>query len=208
MTDLEFFWDPVCPWSWVAAEWVREVQRQRALHVAWRPLSLRLLNEGTIDYATDELHDRVHTAGLRLLRVANILRRCGESNRLGEYYEIVGRRIHVEGRGQVFEEVAGIADVLGHMGLSGDLAVAATDIRGDEDLRSEVRLARGRLGDGFGVPVLTFSPPDGPSFFGPVISQIPRGPRAAALWDLVSELARWPGFAELKRSTRNEPAVA
>ncbi len=44
--------------------------------------------------------------------------------------------------------------------------------------------------------------PDGLAFFGPVISRLPSDDQAAELWDHVVALARFPGFAELKRSLR------
>src|SRR5689334_4672521 len=27
--DVEFFWDPMCPWAWLTSRWVVEVARQR-----------------------------------------------------------------------------------------------------------------------------------------------------------------------------------
>jgi hypothetical protein len=58
-----------------------------------------------------------------------------------------------------------------------------------------------------GTPILTFAPPDGPSFFGPVISRVPRGAEAVELWESVERIAVFPGFAELKRSLREPPQV-
>ncbi|NBN96399.1 MAG: disulfide bond formation protein DsbA, partial [Actinobacteria bacterium] len=44
------------------------------------------------------------------------------------------------------------------------------------------------------------------SFFGPVISSIPRGADALRLWDAVETLATTSGMAELKRSLRAAPS--
>jgi hypothetical protein len=44
-------------------------------------------------------------------------------------------------------------------------------------------------------------------FFGPVISRLPRGEEAIRLWDHVVGLASFPGFAELKRSLREQPQL-
>ena len=55
---------------------------------------------------------------------------------------------------------------------------------------------------------MTFAPPDGPSFFGPVINRIPRGEEALALWDAVETVARFPGFSELKRTVRGKPQTS
>jgi len=46
---------------------------------------------------------------------------------------------------------------------------------------------------------------DGISFFGPVISPIPRGDDAGRLWDGVLLVAGSDGFFELKRSRTRDP---
>ena len=62
-------------------------------------------------------------------------------------------------------------------------------------------------GKDVGTPILVFHPdkPNQASFFGPVISAIPRGPEALRLWDAVETLATTSGMAELKRSLRSAP---
>jgi len=46
---------------------------------------------------------------------------------------------------------------------------------------------------------------DGTSFFGPVISPIPRGEAATRLWDGVLLAATTDGFFELKRTRTRDP---
>ncbi|MDQ3570906.1 MAG: hypothetical protein M3396_09895 [Actinomycetota bacterium] len=72
-------------------------------------------------------------------------------------------------------------------------------------IRSETHHALDRCGGNIGTPVVSFSPPDGPSFFGPVISQAPKGQEAVDLWEAVALLGSNPRFSELKRSTRGQP---
>ncbi len=45
MADLEFFFDPVCPWAWITSRWVTEVQQQRDYDVNWRFISLKMINQ-------------------------------------------------------------------------------------------------------------------------------------------------------------------
>ena len=74
-TDVEFFWDPMCPWAWLTSRWVVEVSKQTGLSVNWRFICLRLLNEHK-NYDTD-FPDRYiagHGSGLKLLRVAAAIR--------------------------------------------------------------------------------------------------------------------------------------
>ena len=58
-----------------------------------------------------------------------------------------------------------------------------------------------------GTPIITFRPPEGVSFFGPVISRVPTDDEALELWDAVIKLATFPGFAEMKRSLRERPQL-
>ncbi len=59
------------------------------------------------------------------------------------------------------------------------------------------------MGDDVGTPIVTYLPPDGLSFFGPVLSRLPEPDEAVAVWDAVTALAKVSGFAELKRSQRD-----
>ena len=72
-------------------------------------------------------------------------------------------------------------------------------------MRAETEEALTRCGGNIGTPVLSFSPPDGPSFFGPVINKAPKGADAVELWDAVVALGTNPHFSELKRSLRGRP---
>ena len=51
MADLEFFFDPVCPWAWITSRWVTEVQGLRDYDVQWRFISLKFLNADKMDYS-------------------------------------------------------------------------------------------------------------------------------------------------------------
>jgi hypothetical protein len=87
------------------------------------------------------------------------------------------------------------------------LAGAAADPGWDKYIRDDTDTALARTGKDVGTPIITFGAPDGPSFFGPVISRVPAGEEAAKLWDAVVALANQPGFAELKRSLRERPQL-
>jgi hypothetical protein len=69
--DIDFYFDPVCPFAWMTSKWVRLVHAQRDYTVGWRFISLRLINSA-IDYDAhfQAGYEAGHTAGLRLLRVA------------------------------------------------------------------------------------------------------------------------------------------
>jgi 2-hydroxychromene-2-carboxylate isomerase len=209
VADVEFFWDPVCPWAWITSRWVTEVAGQRQLDVDWRFISLRMINDAK--YADGTLPERSrlgHEMGRRLLRVAAAVREAHGRERLGDLYTALGTRIHVDGRREEMLDGTGIPGVLDELGLPGDLAGAADDDRWDGAIREDTETAIERAGKELGTPILTFDPPEGPSFFGPVINRIPRGEEAVALWDSVTTVARFPGFSELKRSVRGKPQTS
>ena len=210
MSDVEFFWDPMCPWAWLTSRWVVEVARQRDLTVDWRFISLRILNEGR-DYGAEFPDGYVagHTSGLKLLRVAAAVREAEGRDRMGELYTQFGGDIHVRRRRKELTDhwQEGFPDYLRSVGLDAYLD-AANDESWDAVLRAETDEALSRTGKDLGTPIISFTR-DGvqASFFGPVISRVPRGDDALRLWDAVWEVATFPGFAELKRSLRERPQL-
>ena len=47
--DINFYFDPLCPFAWMTSKWVRQVAAQRDYTVDWRFISLRMLN-ADVDY--------------------------------------------------------------------------------------------------------------------------------------------------------------
>jgi 2-hydroxychromene-2-carboxylate isomerase len=206
MADAEFFFDPICPWAWITSRWVEEVASQRQLDVDWRFIALSFVNEERYaEGAFSERYRQVHSIGLRSLRVAAALKDAGGSSAAGSWYSAVGTAIHVDGRRDELEERVGLEKLIAEAGFDPALVDAAYSERWDGVIRSDTDAALERTGKDVGTPIITFAPPDGPSFFGPVISRIPRGAEALELWDATERIARFPGFAELKRALR-EPA--
>ncbi len=210
--DIEFFWDPVCPFAWITSRWVEKVAAQRGYEVDWRFISLRLLNKDK-DYATEfpPEYEFGHTAGLRMLRVAAAVRETEGRDRLGGLVTAYGESVWSRPQGTDLWAGLSSADhaaaVLSAAGLSPGYADALDDTSWDELLDAETELALSRTGREVGTPIITFQPPDGLSFFGPVISRVPSDDDAVPLWEAVTMLAGFPGFAELKRSLREIPQL-
>ena len=209
MADVEFFFDPVCPWAWITSRWVVEVATQRNLDVEWRFIALRIVNEAK-DYERDfgKGYERGHGTGLKLLRVAAAVRAEEGPGPIGELYTRWGSDLHVNGRGKEIRAgwEQGFPDYLRSIGVAERYLPAANDPAWDGVLREETGEALSRVGDDVGTPIITFNGTGSPSsFFGPVISRVPRGEDAVRLWDAVWTVATFPGVAELKRSLR-EPA--
>jgi hypothetical protein len=213
--DLNFYFDPVCPFAWITSKWVRVVAAQRAYSVDWRFISLRILN-AHIDYAAHfpPNYEAGHTAGLRLLRVAARVRSEYGREQIGPLYEAIGTRIFDTSRTvdplSASDQGARhmLEPLLASVGLPTSLADALDDESRDEEIRAETDEALALTGRDVGTPILHFKPPDGAAFFGPVITRPPRDEDAVALWDHIIGLASFPGFAEIKRSLRERPQLA
>lgn len=211
-SDVDFYFDPVCPFAWMTSKWVRLVGEQRQMEVGWRFISLRLLNSDK-DYATHFPvgYEEGHTTGLRLLRVADEVRaRHGEAA-VGPYYQACGEGIFDAGPGAqeaAQRDLDGFARAcLERAGLDPDCATALDDAGHDGVIQAETDRALELAGRDVGTPILQFSPPEGTAFFGPVISRLPSPADAARLWDHVTGLAEFAGFSELKRSLREIPQL-
>ena len=209
-TDLEFFFDPICPFAWVTSRWVEEVVKLRDISVEWKFIALAIVNEDT-DYSNfPPAYPALHGLGRRLLRVAAAARAEGGNDAVAAFYTAAGERMHHDGvsvavfGGEPIPENL-VAEVIAAAGLDASLVSAADDESWDALLREETELSLSRTGRDVGTPILTFAPGTDreASLFGPVISSIPRGDAALELWDAVQTLARTPGFAELKRSLRD-----
>jgi 2-hydroxychromene-2-carboxylate isomerase len=209
--EVDFYIDPVCPFCWMTSKWVRQVRAQRGYAVNWRFISLRLLN-ANVDYDAQfpPEYEAGHTAGLRLLRVAARTRDQYGAEALDRLYAGLG--------GQIFEraDAAGggsrgtpefLAPILAEVGLPEALGEGLDDTSWDAVIQAETDQALALTGKDVGTPIIHFEPPDGVAFFGPVISRMPTEEQAGELWDHVVGLARFPGFAELKRSLRERPQL-
>lgn len=211
--DIEFFWDPVCPFAWITSRWIVKVAEQTGMRVEWRFISLRLINKDK-DYATEfpNGYEHGHTAGLRMLRVAAAVRADQGPEPLDALLTAYGVSYWDKPKGSGMREhlstPAHAAEVLTAAGLPVSYAEALDDASWDAEIDAEGELALTRTGHDVGTPIITFRPPDGLSFFGPVISRIPDDDEAVPLWEAVTALAGFPGFAELKRSLREAPQLA
>ncbi len=214
MQQIEFYWDPMCPFAWVTSRWIVQVAQKLDMHVEWPFISLRFLNE-TKDYesAFPKGYIELHMKGLRMLRVAASVRAVEGPDAMGPLYTAFGESIWNRSpvRGQdamaAIGEPEHVRAVLAGLGIDLRHAHAADQEAFDEELRASTTFAMTLAGDDVGTPIVAVDPPDGPAFFGPVISRVPDAAEAIELWDAVMTLAKWPGFAEIKRTLREMPQL-
>lgn len=200
MADVEFFFDPVCPFAWITAQWVRAVDAQRGLNVEWRFIALKYLNEGTDLYERAPQMATGHNRGFRLLRICAAAKATHGPLAVGRLYRAFGTTIHNEGHPERLDLDEGIRHILSSLTLPMSLLDAAQDDAHDDEIRASTEEALERTGGNVGTPIITFK--GGASFFGPVISRAPSGEQAVHMWDAVELLANDASFSELKRTKR------
>ncbi|KRE40251.1 DsbA family protein [Knoellia sp. Soil729] len=215
--DIRFYFDPVCPFCWLTSKWIRMVQAERDLSVDWRFISLRLINEH-IDYDAHfpPEYEAEHTAGLRLLRVVARARQEHGAEAVDSLQAALGAHIFDTPPADATDEKANrerrgtrefLEPILREVDLPTALADALEDTSWDDAIRADGDEALALTGKDVGTPIIHFEPPNGVAFFGPVLSRLPEPEQAGELWDHVVGLARFPGFAELKRSLREKPQL-
>ena len=195
-TDVDFWFDPVCPWAWMTSRWMLEVEKVRDVKVTFHIMSLSVLNDGRdLPAGYREFLDNAWMPA----RAALLVEQRHGSEVLREFYTALGTRFHPGG-----EEVGPgpVAEALAEVGADADiLDIAQTDAV-DDDLRRSHHEGMDPVGDEVGTPVIRVN---GMSLFGPVLSPAPKGEEAGRLWDGFVNVTAYPGFFELKRTRTVDP---
>ncbi len=206
-TPVTMYFDATCPFAWVTSRWLKEVEKVRDIDLSYSPMSLAVLNEGR-DELPEEYRNAMEAAwGPALVAAALQLK---EPAKVDAYYTAIGTLIHDRGEGH--KQGSGAYDEL----VASALADAGADAsyldyahkRGSEegsveaDLRDFQEKAMEKVGNDVGTPVVELG---GHAFFGPVITRVPKGEEAGALFDAAVTLGSYDHFFELKRSRTEGP---
>ncbi len=198
--DVQFWFDPVCPWAWITSRWILEVEKVRPIRPDWRIMSLAYLNltqhEGK-DLSPEYLERMGRAWGP--VRVCAAAAKHSGPEILGPLYTALGTRFHNEGRR---EDPNVLTEAVTEVGLPASIADAATSTEFDEAIKASHHEAFDEVGLDVGTPVVRIR---GKALFGPVITPAPKGEAAGRLWDGLALVAEADGFFELKRTRDRKP---
>jgi hypothetical protein len=199
--DVQFWFDPVCPWAWITSRWILEVGKVRPVRPDWRIMSLAYLNltqhEGK--GLSEDYLERMGRAWGPIRVCAAAADQAGPGI-LGPLYTALGTRFHVERRR---EDPMVIPEALADVGLPDTLASAAKSTEFDEEIKRSHHEAFDDVGVDVGTPVIRIR---GHAIFGPVITPAPKGEAAGQLWDGLVLVTGTDGFFELKRTRDRKPS--
>jgi DSBA-like thioredoxin domain len=197
---IDFWFDPVCPWTWLTSRWLLEVEKARPLTITWHVMSLAILNEARLDELPE--HNRVlMSQAWAPVRVLTAAAQAHGPDVLEPLYTAIGTRYHLQ---QQPKTRSTIEAALRDAGLPTDLADAGDSDTYDGALRDSHREGITLVGADVGSPIIAVPGPGSGkvAFFGPVVTPAPKGEEASRLWDATLTVASTPGFYEIKR-TRN-----
>ena len=191
-TQVDFWFDPLCPWAWMSSRWMLEVEKVRDVHTTFHVMSLAELNKDRdLPPEYREMMDKEAWIGVR---AAIAVEQKYGSEALRNFYTAIGTRFHL---GQEPKTPETVAAALTEVGLDPAIAdEAQTDVY-DEALRASHHEGMDPVGMDVGTPVIRVN---GMSLFGPVISPAPKGEAAGDLFDGFVKITAYPGFFELKRT--------
>jgi DSBA-like thioredoxin domain len=205
MTDaqpsaVDFWFDPVCPWTWLTSRWVLEVRESRATNITWHVLSLAILNEGRLDQLLPQNRDLMGKAW-EPVRVLMAAQEVLGPEVLEPLYTALGTQYFLLDQPKTH---ATIQEALRQAGLPQHLAGAGDSHAFDSLLRSSHQEGTDLVGQEVGSPIIAIpgSNPDAGkiAFFGPVVNPTPRDEQASLLWDSLLAMASISGFYEIKRT--------
>jgi hypothetical protein len=195
MTNVDFWFDPLCPFAWITSRTVLEAEQVRDIEVTWHIMSLAYLNE---DKDISEEYREILKGAWQPVRVCMAVQEKYGQEKLAELYTALGTRKHTEQGERLDREL--ITAALADVDLPAELADAMDDPSYDDAIKKSHHAGMDQVGYEVGTPTIAI---EGNAFFGPVLTKIARGEDAGRVWDGAVALSSFPHFSELKRSRQD-----
>ncbi len=193
--QVELHVDPLCPWCWLTALWLFEVEQVRPITITTKLFSLAEVNRA------GEEHRAALLAGEDALRVMAAARHAGRERAIRAVYRELGEANHERG------EELGVGALRAAVAAAGLDSALVDRALAEESTRTEVLTEHAAAVErgAFGVPTLSVA--GGVAFFGPIIEKRITGEDAGRIWDVVAPILSEPAVFELKRTRTGHPQV-
>ena len=203
LEDVQFWFDPLCPWAWITSRWMLEVEKVRPVHTDWRIMSLA--NPNLVQHEgkglTEEYLERMSRTLVRILVGAVAAQHSGRWRPRAAVHR---DRHAVPRRGAPGRPRKSSPRPWPRTALPVSLASAAESTEFDQLIKDSHNEAFDDVPRrDVGTPVIRIR---GNTIFGPVVTPAPRGDAAGRLWDGVALVTGTDGFFELKRSRDRKPS--
>src|ERR1700744_6725224 len=129
-TVVDFWFDPICPWAWIASRWIHEVTEARPVMPRWHVMSLSVLNADK--EGLDDRYRELLATGWGPVRICIAAEQQFGPEGLGKLYTAFGTKFHLE---KAPRERATFEAALKEAGLPESLAAAAESTEYDEALK-------------------------------------------------------------------------
>ena len=198
-TAVQFYFDPVCPWTWIASRWLVEVAERRDLQITWNQFSLRYHNKTNpaYDWLRDEMEDQ--HPGMRVLAAT---KQHHGNAAVARLYTTLGAQIHHDGD----ERLVRLTEAIAAAGLPAGLIEAGSDASWDAVIIESTDRGVALVGKDAGIPIVVIDGAEH-TYFGPVLSPAPTGDKALELWDAYVVLGSIDGIYEIKRTRDVRPLL-
>jgi predicted DsbA family dithiol-disulfide isomerase len=191
-TEIDFYFDPGCPWAWRTSLWIREVAKVRPVTIHWKFLRLESINTtrgGEVKQGHIQARD-----SFKLMALA---RREQGDEAVDRLYLALGQAKHDRKENLAERDV--LLRAIAEAGLEASLLDRAL---ADDSLAAELEQEEATIeqAGGFGVPTIVLEGRD--PLFGPVVNPPATGEEAGEMWDHFVYFLQRPDFFELKREIR------
>lgn len=190
MTDVTIWLDPVCPYSWNTAQWLKAVADKRGLEIDWRLINLAVLNRDR--EMPPKQRERMHDSELIGRLMIAIRDRHGNAGLAAAYFAF-GER-YFDRSAAIDDDL--VAHVLDAAQVEDIAAAVTTDSSLDERVEQSHQAGQEALGETAGSPIVRIN---AHTFFGPVLTAPPEPAAVESLFDAIATLGTIPQFAQLQR---------
>lgn len=189
-TAVTLWLDPVCPFTWNTARWLRAAAEAGGPAIEWRLLNLAVLNEGR-ELPAPQQARMVDSRKVGRLMAA-IMREVGDQALAAAYFAF--------GTSYFDQSVPVDAHLVGKVAAAVGASGITSSVLEDASLDSVVAQSHQAGQDAYGAtggsPLLTIN---GHTFFGPVFTEVPARDSAATDFAALVTLTAMPQFTQIER---------